>query len=78
MGKNVFRRTNFWFYVIWGLTIFFLVCKVFGLGAIASWSWWWVFAPVWGPIALGIGLCIIGVILAELYCFLALFFEIIS
>jgi len=33
----------------------FFVGKVLELGPFATWSWWWVTAPWWGPIALGIG-----------------------
>jgi hypothetical protein len=28
------------------------VLKLMGLGPLASWSWLWVFVPVWGPWAL--------------------------
>ena len=52
-----------WFYFLWALTIFFVICKVFEVGAIATWSWWWVFAPIWGPIALGLALMLIGIFL---------------
>jgi len=39
------------------LTILFIGLK---LGGVISWSWWWVFAPLWGPLclALFIILCI--------------------
>ena len=35
----------------------FLVMKLAEIGAVATWSWWWVTAPLWGPalLALGIG-----------------------
>ncbi len=29
------------------LTIIFVLCKVFAIGPIAGWSWWWVFSPIW-------------------------------
>lgn len=36
-----------------GLTfIVFLVLKLAEVGAVANWSWWWVTAPLWGPLAL--------------------------
>lgn len=34
------------------LFIIMFVMKVLGVGAVATWSWWWVTAPLWGPIAL--------------------------
>ena len=30
------------------LTLLFVVAKLFG---VISWSWWWVFLPIWGPVA---------------------------
>lgn len=34
------------------LTLVFVVMKSMGWGLVANWSWWWVFAPIWGPVAL--------------------------
>lgn len=32
------------------------------LGGVIGWSWWWVLAPLWGPVALVIaGLVIAGI-----------------
>jgi len=31
--------------------VFLLILKVFGIGAVACWSWWFVFAPLWAPMA---------------------------
>lgn len=31
--------------------IVFLVLKLGGWGAVANWSWWWVTAPLWIPLA---------------------------
>jgi len=31
--------------------IVFLVFKLAEIGVVASWSWWWVFAPLWIPAA---------------------------
>ena len=28
--------------------ILFLGLKLAGVGPVASWSWWWVTAPLWG------------------------------
>jgi small Trp-rich protein len=27
----------------------FVVLKLAKIGAVASWSWWWVLAPFWSP-----------------------------
>lgn len=35
--------------------IVFLVFLVLQLTDVINWSWWWVTVPLWGPIALGIG-----------------------
>lgn len=40
------------------LTLVFVVLK---LTHFVNWSWWWVLVPLWGPIALVLG--ILGVIL---------------
>ncbi len=48
------------------LAVAFIVLKLCG---VIGWSWWWVLAPVWGPLAIlvlilvVIGLC---VLMAEL------------
>lgn len=42
------------------LTILFVLLKVFGY---ISWSWWWVFAPLW------IGLALFLVVLLEFLLF---------
>ncbi len=34
------------------LGVVFVVMKLAGIGAVASWSWWWVTAPFWGGAAL--------------------------
>lgn len=41
------------------LTILFIILKVFGK---ISWSWWLVFAPIWGPTALVICVMVIVVV----------------
>ena len=40
-----------------------------------DWSWWWVFSPLWIPLALCIGLAAIGAII---YLFVMLFVIIID
>jgi len=38
------------------LFVAFLVLKLCG---VISWSWWWVFAPLWLPIAIFLGIIIV-------------------
>ena len=40
------------------LTIIFVIAKLVGK---ISWSWWWVFAPIW--ISTGLALTVIGFVL---------------
>jgi hypothetical protein len=54
--------------------LIFLVLKLTGVGAVASWSWWWVTAPLWLPLAaylafLGclVSLGLLAVILASIF-----------
>ena len=39
--------------------LLFLVFLVLKLCNVISWSWWWVTAPLWGPLALGLVIFII-------------------
>lgn len=41
------------------LFLIFLTLKLGGWGIIANWSWWWVFSPIWIPVALVIVAAII-------------------
>ncbi len=42
------------------LFLLFLVLKLVEVGSVATWSWWWVFAPLWIPVggALAIALVV--------------------
>lgn len=46
------------------LFIVFLVLKLAAIGQVAHWSWWWVFAPLWMPIGLVIGIWLVIALLA--------------
>lgn len=35
-------------------SLVFIVFLILKLCDVIDWSWWWVTAPLWGPIALGI------------------------
>ena len=52
---------------VFGLTfIVFLVLKLAEIGQVATWSWWWVTAPLWMPFILGIaitGIILIGAVI---------------
>ena len=41
------------------LTILFIGLK---LGGVINWSWWWVLAPLWGPILFAIAVLLIGIL----------------
>ena len=43
----------------------FLVFLVLKLVKVIDWSWWWVTAPLWGPLSICTVLWIIGCILLE-------------
>lgn len=38
------------------LFLVFLFLKLAAIGPVATWSWWWVTAPLWGGIALVIAI----------------------
>jgi hypothetical protein len=39
--------------------------KLAGIGQVATWSWWWVTCPLWGPAAIVLIILLIWVILAN-------------
>ena len=45
------------------LTIAFIVLRLIG---VITWSWWWVFAPIWIPVALAVVGLVIGLIIIVL------------
>ena len=46
--------------------LLFLVFLVLKLTKVIDWSWWWITAPLWGPIGVCVVLLIIGAILIAL------------
>ena len=48
------------------LFLIFLVLKLTGKTVVASWSWWWVTAPLWGGFAIGVVVWIIIIIILGL------------
>lgn len=49
------------------LTIVFVVLKLLSIGPVASWSWWWVLAPLWAPTALILVIGIIVLLVGAVY-----------
>lgn len=45
------------------LAVVFITLKLLGVSAVATWSWWWVLAPLWIPVALVFGILIIAIII---------------
>lgn len=46
-----------------GLSLLFLIFLVLKLTHVINWSWWWIFAPIWIPVAIVAILFILAVIL---------------
>lgn len=49
---NVVKRGGIGFCSL--LAIVFITLKLAGIGAVASWSWWWVLSPLWIPAAVAL------------------------
>ena len=45
------------------LTILFAVFVTLKLTGYITWSWWWVTAPLWGPVAFVIGLGLLALVI---------------
>ncbi len=43
------------------LTLLFIGLK---LGGVIAWSWWWVLAPTWIPVAIGLAVALVAVLFA--------------
>lgn len=57
--------------VPWALAIVFMVLKLCG---VIDWNWFWIAAPLWGPVALFLGFALVlftvaGVSQVLCYCF---------
>ena len=44
------------------LFLIFLVLKLTGKTVVATWSWWWVTAPLWGGLAIVLIILLIGLL----------------
>lgn len=45
------------------LFIIMFIMKVLGIGAVANWSWWWITAPLWGPVLVSLLILIVWLII---------------
>lgn len=45
------------------LAVVFIILKVTGTTVVATWSWWWVLAPLWIPVVLAVGILVIVAII---------------
>ena len=52
------------------LFLIFLVLKLAEIGPVANWSWWWVTAPLWAPVAALIAILVIAAIILVLVNFI--------
>lgn len=50
------------------LAILFLVLK---LTHVIDWEWIWIFAPIWIPLALAAGICIIYILIVAIVALIA-------
>jgi hypothetical protein len=50
------------------LTIIFVIAKLFGA---VTWSWWWVFSPLWVSALLGLSILAIVAVIALLVAVLS-------
>jgi hypothetical protein len=46
------------------LLVVFIVLK---LTEVIAWSWWWVLAPLWIPIAIGLSIILLAVLVSYIY-----------
>jgi hypothetical protein len=42
------------YYLYFAIFLIFLTLKLVGIGIVATWSWVWIFAPLWIPFLLGV------------------------
>lgn len=68
--RNVTQNnTTVGFPVLGILGTVFVLAKVFEIGPIAEWSWWWVLAPFWAGLAIFLAagaLLLVGAFIAVL------------
>lgn len=60
MSKNSLTFFNLLFLLFLGL-------KLGGVGVVAEWSWWWVCAPLWGPVVFLFSVVLLLMMVVGLY-----------
>jgi hypothetical protein len=45
------------------LFLIFLVLKLAEIGQVATWSWWWVTAPLWIPVVVVVSVLLIAAVI---------------
>jgi hypothetical protein len=45
------------------LAIVFITLKLLGVSAVATWSWWWVLAPLWNTVEVGLDVHLVLVLI---------------
>lgn len=63
MSSNSKTGFNWLFFMCVICFFLFLGLKLAEVGTVASWSWWWVTAPIWGYFALGFSIILMFVII---------------
>jgi len=48
------------------LFLIFLVLKLAEIGQVATWSWWWVTAPLWIPVVVVVGVLLIAALIVTI------------
>lgn len=66
--SNISKTTSARFPFFGILSLIFITLK---LCNIITWSWWWVLAPLWGPLAIGLAILVICIIVAGAIKFFA-------
>lgn len=49
------------------LALMFIAFKLLGITAVASWSWLWVLSPLWLPLAVALGILVVGGLIYLIY-----------
>ncbi len=47
--------------------LIFIIFIILKLTNVITWSWWWITSPLWLPIAIGLGIAGLAVLLAIIF-----------
>ena len=57
--EEMIKKTGLiWLAFILALVLAFIILKII---AVITWSWWWVFAPIWIPMVSGLIMNLLGI-----------------